>query len=131
MASRVQLECGVITKGLTRCVILPTQVQLGGQQGLALGWGKCLAVLGDDRHAQNRSALGHALADKSVADGTMAMGIVAYIEGQMNDPSQIKLSLRSVGEIDTTLVSQHFGGGGHRNASSCIIPVTDFQLWRC
>lgn len=32
----------------------------------------------------------------------------------MNDPTQIKCSLRSLGEEDTTLISQHYGGGGHR-----------------
>ena len=41
----------------------------------------------------------------------------------------IKLSLRSLGEEDTTVVTQAFGGGGHRNASSCLVPESEFRRW--
>lgn len=46
-------------------------------------------------------------------------------------PDMAKVSLRSLGREDTTAVSQAFGGGGHRNASSCIISQADFDRWRC
>jgi nanoRNase/pAp phosphatase (c-di-AMP/oligoRNAs hydrolase) len=36
-------------------------------------------------------------------------------------PGRWKLSLRSLGELDTTAFTKHFGGGGHRNASSCSV----------
>ena len=36
------------------------------------------------------------------------------LQAAMNDPGQIKCSLRSLGEEDTTPISQAFGGGGHR-----------------
>lgn len=48
----------------------------------------------------------------------------------MNDPTQIKCSLRSLGEEDTTPISEAHGGGGHRNASSFITSLTDFESWR-
>lgn len=48
----------------------------------------------------------------------------------MNDPSQIKCSLRSLGQEDTTAVSEAYGGGGHRNASSFITSVAEFEGWR-
>lgn len=49
----------------------------------------------------------------------------------MGDPSQIKCSLRSIGEgEDTTPVSEAHGGGGHRNASSFICAVSQFESWR-
>ena len=48
----------------------------------------------------------------------------------MRDPSKIKVSLRSIGDEDTTQLSQHFGGGGHKHASSFIIDIQDFESWR-
>lgn len=48
----------------------------------------------------------------------------------MNDPTQLKVSLRSLGEEDTTPISQHYGGGGHRNASSFICAADEFEGWR-
>ena len=47
----------------------------------------------------------------------------------MGDASQIKVSLRSLGAEDTTVISQAYGGGGHRNASSCVMPLSEFQSW--
>ena len=49
----------------------------------------------------------------------------------MNDPSQIKCSLRSIGEgEDSTVISEAYGGGGHRNASSFICSLAEFESWR-
>ena len=48
----------------------------------------------------------------------------------MEDPSAIKLSLRGQGDgTDTTCISQAFGGGGHRLASSCIVSMDAFSEW--
>lgn len=47
----------------------------------------------------------------------------------MSDASQIKVSLRSLGDEDTTVVSQAYGGGGHRNASSCLMPAAEWEAW--
>lgn len=49
----------------------------------------------------------------------------------MNDSSRIKVSVRSIGEAeDTTPISEAYGGGGHRNASSFICGVSEFEAWR-
>lgn len=48
----------------------------------------------------------------------------------MGDAMQIKCSLRSLGEADTTQISEHYGGGGHRNASSFICGVPEFESWK-
>ena len=48
----------------------------------------------------------------------------------MQDLTKIKVSLRSIGEEDTTAVSQAFGGGGHKNASSCVMNIAAFEEWR-
>lgn len=47
----------------------------------------------------------------------------------MGDQSKIKVSLRSIGDEDTTVISQAFGGGGHRNASSFITDIAHFKAW--
>eukprot|EP00891_Asterochloris_glomerata_P005881 jgi/Astpho2/5881/fgenesh1_pm.00080_%23_13_t len=94
------------------------------------GWGRCLAVQVSQAVAKHRSALGNALAEKSRQTGLRACGAVVYREPDMA-PDMAKVSLRSLGREDTTAVSQAFGGGGHRNASSCIISQADFDRWRC
>ena len=48
----------------------------------------------------------------------------------MGDPTQIKVSLRSLGEENTTVVTQAYGGGGHRNASSCVMSLSEFENWK-
>lgn len=47
------------------------------------------------------------------------------------DVAVIKLSVRSLGEVDTTAFSTAFNGGGHRNASSCIVAAKEWDCWRC
>lgn len=53
------------------------------------------------------------------------------LQAAMNDSSRIKVSVRSIGEAeDTTPISEAYGGGGHRNASSFICGVSEFEAWR-
>lgn len=54
----------------------------------------------------------------------------SVLQKAMGDASQIKVSLRSLGAEDTTVISQSYGGGGHRNASSCVMPVSEFEGWK-
>ena len=42
----------------------------------------------------------------------------------------LKVSLRSVGDVDTTVVSSAFGGGGHKNASSFNAARSAVESWR-
>lgn len=102
-------------------------ISLGGLNGK---FGRCLAVRADQAK-DLRSHIGHALAMKSRDAGLRAMGAVAYIETAMGDDSKIKISLRSFGETeDTTSISVAMGGGGHCNASSFILNMTEFKEWR-
>lgn len=49
----------------------------------------------------------------------------------MSDDSKMKCSVRSIGESeDTTEISEAYGGGGHRNASSFITDAAVFERWR-
>lgn len=45
----------------------------------------------------------------------------AILLRQQPDLNEYRLSLRSkgIGKVDVSLVAEHFGGGGHRNASGC------------
>ncbi len=43
---------------------------------------------------------------------------------ELDDPSEIRLSLRSKGEVNVALVAEHYGGGGHRNASGVTLSGT-------
>jgi len=79
-----------------------------------------------------RSAAGNRLAEKSANTPNLApVGIIAYEEKGMGNDAQImyKVSLRSLGEYDTTPYSRQYGGGGHRNASSFVISKDIFSSW--
>ena len=41
-----------------------------------------------------------------------------------------KVSLRSIEEEDTTVVSKRFGGGGHKNASSFMLAKEQWAEWK-
>jgi hypothetical protein len=55
------------------------ELQLGGAEGKARGWGTCLATRGDSA-PDLRSQIGNALAAKSQAAGHRAIGAVIYLE---------------------------------------------------
>ena len=40
---------------------------------------------------------------------------------EVPDASQFRLSIRSKGKLDVAHIAEHFGGGGHRNASGCTL----------
>ena len=40
-----------------------------------------------------------------------------------------KSSLRSIGEFDTSIISRHFGGNGHKNASGFISNICPLDLF--
>lgn len=102
-----------------------------GGSGEGRAWGRCLAVQVGDQLSKLRSQLGNALAEESRARGLRAMAAVAYVEAAMGDATKIKVSMRSIGEEeDTTPISEAYGGGGHRNASSFICDVTEWERWR-
>ena len=81
-----------------------------------------------------RSRLGANLAWASpdlarVLLGLAAAGAVVYEEESLGAETW-KVSLRSVGDVDTTPATKAFGGGGHANASSCNVARSVFAAWR-
>ena len=87
----------------------------------------CLAVL--TQHPDLRSTQGNLLADLSVLAGLPAAGAVCYEEAALG-AGHLKVSLRSVGDCDTTVASRRYGGGGHKNASSFNVAKNVFDTWR-
>lgn len=77
-----------------------------------------------------RSDIGNELAKKSIKVNLRAIGAVVYRVPELKNDQRLKVSLRSIGEEDTTLISQNYGGGGHKNASSFLINSTEFQGWK-
>ncbi|CAN7028875.1 unnamed protein product [Brassica rapa subsp. trilocularis] len=101
------------------------EIVLGGAEE----FGRCLAVNGDEI-AELRSELGNQLAEKSKNLKLRGVGAVVYRVPELGDETKLKISLRSVAEEDTTVVSQRFGGGGHKNASSFLLSSTEFEQWK-
>lgn len=44
--------------------------------------------------------------------------------------TQIKVSLRSINDFDTSAISEAFGGGGHAAASSSVVSVQELDSWQ-
>jgi hypothetical protein len=75
-----------------------------------------------------RSELGNQLAIQSKAIGFCPCGAVCYVEPNLPE-GMIKVSLRSIGDFDTTAISKKYGGGGHKNASSFNVARSLFEEW--
>ncbi|XP_015883754.2 uncharacterized protein LOC107419528 [Ziziphus jujuba] len=99
---------------------------------IALGggaFGHCLAVNADSI-LELRSELGHQLATKSRNLKLRAIGAVVYSVPELENDKLLKISLRSVDSEDTTPISEEFGGGGHRHASSFMLSSAEFEQWK-
>lgn len=99
---------------------------------IALGcgqFGNCLAV-NADAITNLRSELGNQLAIKSHRLNLRGIGAVVYKVPELNNDQMLKISLRSLEQEDTTSISKEYGGGGHRNASSFMLSVTEFERWK-
>eukprot|EP00850_Spirogloea_muscicola_P002032 SM000007S20992 [mRNA] locus=s7:1420981:1424843:+ [translate_table: standard] len=119
-------------------IMLPRRKQIDGALGASfiinLGqgrFGSCLAVRVDDALSRLRSDIGHELAERSRKVGLRGIGTVVYLVPDLQDSSMLKVSLRSLDEIeeDTTPISEAYGGGGHRAASSFMIAADEFACW--
>ncbi|KAJ6816924.1 uncharacterized protein M6B38_413550 [Iris pallida] len=99
---------------------------------IALGsehFGHCLAV-DADAISNLRSELGHQLANKSRSLKLRGIGAVVYKVPELDNDNMLKISLRSLDSEDTTPISQEYGGGGHRNASSFMLTCNEFERWK-
>ncbi|XP_039137987.1 oligoribonuclease NrnB isoform X1 [Dioscorea cayenensis subsp. rotundata] len=97
---------------------------------LACGeFGHCLAVDADSI-SNLRSELGNQLAEKSLNLSLRAVGAVVYRVPELKNNQLLKISLRSLGSEDTTIISKKYGGGGHQNASSFMLSCEEYERWK-
>ncbi|KAJ0968853.1 hypothetical protein J5N97_021730 [Dioscorea zingiberensis] len=109
---------------IEEALVLSYEIALGGGE-----FGHCLAVDADSI-SHLRSELGNQLADKSSNLNLRGIGAVVYRVPELNNNQILKISLRSLGSEDTTPISEQYGGGGHRNASSFILSSTKYESWK-
>ncbi|CAA0818116.1 Unknown protein [Striga hermonthica] len=100
------------------------KITLGGE-----AHGQCLAVNADSIQ-RLRSELGNLLANKSLKMNLRGIGAVVYRVPELGNDRLLKISLRSTPDEDTTPISQKYGGGGHKNASSFMLDTEEFEKWK-
>ncbi len=66
------------------------------------------------------SVLGNKLAELNLAEEQTPIGIVYY-----HSDGRVKISLRSIGDIDVSAIAQKYGGGGHKNAAGMAVKSFD------
>lgn len=103
------------------------KIDIGGTEK-SKDFGQCLAVV--TQYPQYRSELGNLLAQKSQAHNLKPIGIISFADKELPE-NQLKISLRSLGNEDTTIISKYYNGGGHANASSFIIEKSIYEKWKC
>lgn len=80
-----------------------------------------------------QSEIGNRLAQQSADEGEMPMALVWWYDPELPvtginsiaDGTQVRVSLRSVGDFDVSAIAKHYGGGGHKNAAGCVMPLED------
>lgn len=88
---------------------------------------RCLGVVTE--RGDLRSSMGHAIALKSKSLGLRGFGCVIYNTAGLPE-GKIKCSVRAVEDENSLELTEKFGGGGHKGASSCNIDVAALEAWR-
>ncbi|KAG4941914.1 hypothetical protein JHK87_045785 [Glycine soja] len=100
---------------------------------IALGnaeFGYCLAVNADTALSELRILVLQRDNPHRMSKLLRGIGAVVYNVPELENDQRLKISLRSVENEDTTPISQEFGGGGHRNASSFMLTADEFEKWK-
>lgn len=66
----------------------------------------------------------------SIIDMVLNLGVVKVAVYFRMVDNKLRCSLRSKGDIDVSLVAEHFHGGGHKNSAGLCIPCLDFKKKR-
>lgn len=88
---------------------------------------RCLGVVTE--RGDLRSELGNRIALQAKSLGLRGFGCVMYHVPGLPD-GKIKLSVRGVDGEDSLEITECFGGGGHKGASSCNIDLSALSSWR-
>jgi len=121
------IESKVMEKIISEELQKTFKVALGGlnEEKKAM-FGECLGVI--TSYPKYRSDMGHEMATISETQGLRGIAIIFYEEAELGE-SKWRVSLRSVKKEDTTIISKHFGGGGHLNASAFTISREEAKKW--
>lgn len=98
---------------LTGMVIAGVQYQLGGR----------LCLLTIDREMMNSAKAGKGDTEGLVNYSMYASGVEVGVLFTELDDKRTKVSFRSQNDIDVAAMAAHFGGGGHTNASGCVVDL--------
>ena len=103
-----QAEARAEERARAFAVRVPLATEAGGGAPAHL---ECLAVL--TAHPELRSEAGAELAALSAERGLAPAGLIAYVEAGAGE-GNIKVSLRSTGDLDVATVCRVYGGNGHK-----------------
>jgi phosphoesterase RecJ-like protein len=141
------VECGADPYAIAQSVLFsnsPAKIRLLGtalSQIHIISLGRCaLPCMETHPHESNIAWCAITVEDLDRAEATVedCEGLVSYLIGMAGVEAAVflrefsahdgyRLSIRSKGRLDIASVAEHFGGGGHRNASGCNIygPLSD------
>lgn len=88
---------------------------------------RCLGVITE--RGDLRSSMGHEIAVKSQSLGLRGFGCVIYAVEKIPE-GHIKFSVRAVEAENSLEITERFGGGGHKGASSCNVELKALDSWR-
>jgi len=87
--------------------------------------GKLATVYLDEKWIKETGANVHECDD--IVEMVLALGIVKVVVYLRIVESKIRVSLRSKGNIDVSLIASHFNGGGHQNAAGLVVDSTNIK----
>lgn len=88
---------------------------------------RCLGVITE--RGDLRSAMGNQIAMKSKSLGFRGFGCVIYSVDGLPE-GKIKLSVRALEGESSLEITEVFGGGGHKGASSCNVDLEVLESWK-
>jgi phosphoesterase RecJ-like protein len=73
--------------------------------------------------AQRRAGIGLEATEGFVEYARAVRGVEIALAFKAISPTQVKVSFRSRGRVDVARLAEALGGGGHRNAAGCTLPL--------
>ena len=66
--------------------------------------------------------------DGIVSQMLLTVGVDCSLFMYELSPLEYKVSLRSTGAVDVSMIAEVFGGGGHKRAAGCIVNGTQYDV---
>ena len=122
------LECGADPVEITEKVYFNLKPQAVRLTGMAIAnmrflMGGRLCLLTVDKNMLTQSGAGWGDMEGLVNYSLYADGVRVGVLLTELDGAKTKVSLRSQNKIDVAAIAAHYGGGGHLNASGCVVEL--------